>query len=163
MKHLSNKKRLIAGGLIVGIVLILGVGLKFKTVGKSDIDHCSETKTECRSKRWVRYESHKGTALDARHGQYMDDLIERWTQRKFTDDELSEIFTQYLEKQNISITTAGVLSGRRCLFETEADIPDYAKQLAASQGLYDFAGVYSDGELDESGKQICYYWEVRIQ
>lgn len=163
MKLLSKKKRFVVGGLIVGLILVCGVRLRLKTSQNSIVDRCSEMKTECEDGRWVRYESHKGATLDAKHRAYMDGLIERWAQGEFTDDELSEIIAQYLEKQDIPIRAVGVLSGQRCLFEAETDIPDYAQQLAASQGLYDFVGVYSDGELDESGMQICYYWEVRIQ
>lgn len=158
---------LICGGIYTGIhqkpLKETYFKVKSQPVRKSNVERCSEIESEYKDSNWLCYESHKGAKLKDTHGQYVDGLIKRWTQGEFTDDELSEILIDYLGKQDIAITTAGILSGQRCLFETQADIPDYAQQLAASEGIYDFIGMYSNGKLDESGKQICYYWEARIQ
>lgn len=176
MKRQTRKILLVLGGLTAGIALICGsvylggreknasyYTLESKTDQTSNIDQCSETIPNLSDGKWIRYEQHKGDVLSEQQKKYLDNLVVRWTQGEFTDNELSEILTDYVNQQNIKITTAGVLSGQRCLFKNEKELPNYEKHLAESDGVYDFIGVHSKGEVDENGNMICYYWEAGIR
>ncbi len=113
--------------------------------------------------QWLYYESSRGKNCNAETGKYFDVLVNRWTKGKLTDNELGELMTEYLTKQNISITTSGVQSKVRCLFATVEELPDYTEILRETGFYYDFIGVYTDGEYDAYGNLICYYWEAGVR
>ena len=86
--------------------------------------------------------------------------MKKWTEKQLTDDELAEWITQRMKKSNQNVQTVGVMSNQLCLFDGEMDVPDYEKRLAESDGIYEFVGLYTEDQVNEEGKLICYYWEA---
>lgn len=129
----------------------------------SGFEQSSERKTDKKEGRWIYWGSTRGDNLGPDQKRYLDGLIEQWTTGGFTDDELSELMTCEIRKQNLGIQTAGVLSNQICLFENEWDIPDYDTRLKTSNGIYEFIGLYTEDEVSEEGRLICYYWEAGVR
>jgi hypothetical protein len=113
--------------------------------------------------QWIFYQS-VGSNLPEEEKTYLDVLVNRWTKGKLTDDELGTQMTDYLEKRQVRISTMGVQSEALCVFPSVEELPDYTQMLTNSNksGLYDFIGVYTNGEYDEEGRLICYYWEAGV-
>jgi hypothetical protein len=113
--------------------------------------------------QWLFYQSVGSDALGDEK-TYLDVLINRWTKGELSDDELSGQLTDYLEKKGISISTMGVQSEALCVFPSAKELPDYTRMLEESNenGLYDFIGVYTNGEYDKEGRLICFYWEAGV-
>lgn len=115
------------------------------------------------SPQWLFYQSRGGEECDEETKGYLDTLVNRWTKGKLTDNELTDLMTEYLIKQNYSITTSGIQSKVLCLFLSAEELPDYTKMLAMGECIYDFIGVYTQGDHDEDGRLICYYWEAGVR
>jgi hypothetical protein len=113
--------------------------------------------------QWLFYESVGGDDCEEEEKAYLDLLVNRWTSGKLTDDELSEQMTEYLVKKGAAISTIGVQSQMLCLFPSAQELPDYTQMLAGESGTYDFIGVYTNGEYDEEGRLLCYYWEAGVR
>lgn len=113
--------------------------------------------------QWLFYRSVGNDSLGEEKA-YLDVLINRWTKGKLSDDELSEQLTEYLSKREFSISTMGVQSEALCVFPSAKELPDYTGMLEESseKALYDFIGVYTNGEYDEEGRLICFYWEAGV-
>jgi hypothetical protein len=113
--------------------------------------------------QWLFYQSVGSDALGGEK-TYLDVLVNRWTKGELSDNELSGQLTDYLEKKGISISTMGVQSEALCVFPSAKELPDYTRMLGESNenGLYDFIGVYTNGEYDDEGRLICFYWEAGV-
>jgi hypothetical protein len=125
----------------------------------SDVEHGSQKVLP----QWLFYESVGGDDCGEEEKAYLDLLVNRWTNGKLTDDELSEQMTDYLVKKGMTISTMGVQSQMLCLFPSAQGLPDYTQILAGETGTYDFIGVYTNGEYDEEGSLLCYYWEAGVR
>ena len=112
---------------------------------------------------WLYYMSAAGKPCSDEMKQYFDILINQWTKGKLTDDELGEQMTVYLEKRNLPVSTAGIQSKSLCLFPSADDLPDYTKMRNMGENIYDFIGVYTEGQYDEEGRLLCYYWEAGVR
>lgn len=130
---------------------------------KRDATKQSLQSPESFSQGWLFYQSSAGNMCSDEMKQYLDTLVNRWTKGKLTDNELGEQMTDYLEKKNLSISTAGIQGHSLCLFPSASEIPDYTQMLQTGEGIYDFIGVYTDGEYDEEGRLLCYYWEAGVK
>lgn len=125
-----------------------------------------ETETEAanaQTPQWLFFESAAGETCETEWKRYIDALVRKWTKQKLTDDELSEQVTEYLSKRGMEVHACAVQSNALCLFPSAQELPDYTKQLAEGNGTYAFIGVYTQGQLDEEGRLICYYWEVGVR
>jgi hypothetical protein len=111
--------------------------------------------------QWLFYRS-AGTDEWEEEKSYFDVLVNRWTKGKLTDDELSQQMTDYLVKKEVPISSIGVQSEALCLFPSAQELPDYTAMLTEGNDIYDFIGVYTNGEYDEEGRLICYYWEAGV-
>jgi hypothetical protein len=113
--------------------------------------------------QWLFYQSVGSDALGDEK-TYLDVLVNRWTKGELSDDELSCQLTDYLGKKGISISTMGVQSEALCVFPSAKELPDYTRMLEETNenGLYDFIGVYTNGEYDKEGRLICFYWEAGV-
>jgi hypothetical protein len=113
--------------------------------------------------QWLFYQSVGSDALGDEK-TYIDVIVNRWTKGKLSDDELSVQLTEYLEKKGLSISTMGVQSEALCVFQSAKELPDYTRMLEESNEnvLYDFIGVYTNGEYDKEGRLICFYWEAGV-
>lgn len=110
--------------------------------------------------QWLYYQS---TAKDQREvKREMDRLVNQWTKERLSDDELGEQMTMYLQKKGYEISHVGIQSKALCLFPSADALPDYTQMLAETSQVYDFIGVYTDGEYDEEGRLLCYYWEAGV-
>lgn len=121
----------------------------------------SQTGKETVTPQWLFYQSLSEEADEIK--REMDLLINRWTKGNLTDDELSEQMLRYWNKKERNPSEIGVQSQALCLFSSANALPDYARMLSEHAGLYDFIGVYTDGECDENGRLICYYWEAGVK
>lgn len=126
---------------------------------ESNIEHSSESI----SPQWIFYQSHGGKQCGESVKTYLDTLVNRWTKGKLTDNELADLMTDYLTKQGTAITTSGIQSKVLCLFSSSKELPDYTRMLTMGESIYDFIGVYTQGEHDEDGRLICYYWEAGVR
>ena len=113
--------------------------------------------------QWLFYQSHADEKGEIEEKEYLDTLVNRWTKGKISDDELSEQMGDYLKKQKRSFSSLNVQSNMLCLFPSANEIPDYTGMLQKEGGFYDFIGLYTDGQLDEEGRIICYYWEAGVR
>ena len=116
--------------------------------------------TENLKPEWLYYQSYAGHEEGK---SYLDRLVNSWTKGQVGDDELSEQMRDYFQKQKISITSIHVQSRMLCLFPSANELPDYTGMLRKEGGLFVFIGVYSDGQSDEEGRLMCYYWEAGVQ
>ena len=116
--------------------------------------------TENLKPEWLYYQSR---AKYSEGKPYLDRLVNSWTKGKVSDDELSEQMTEYFEKQKITVNSVHVQSQMLCLFPSANELPDYTGMLLSEGGNYDFIGVYTDGQTDEEGRRMCYYWEAGVQ
>lgn len=116
--------------------------------------------TEQLKPEWLYYQS------CARHKEgksYLDRLVNGWTKGQVNDDELTEQVTDYFRQQKIPLTSVHIQSRMLCLFPSANELPDYTGMLQREGGIYDFIGVYTDGQTDEEGRLMCYYWEAGVQ
>lgn len=183
--HLTQKGKralivaLTASGCVLGVIAAMLISLI--CMGKEDdsyvlacemggVANCEESeeksKIEQRSNlvepQWLFYQSRADNKYVGEEKVYMDQQVNRWTKEQLTDDELSEQLGNYLMKKNVSVASVEVQSKMLCLFPSANELPDYTQMLEKNKGLYDFIGIYTDGEWDEQGRLICYYWEVRV-
>lgn len=112
--------------------------------------------------QWLFYQSRADNGYVGEEKVYIDQQINRWTKGQLTDDELSEQLGNYFVKKNVSAASVEVQSKMLCLFPSANDLPDYTQMLEKDKGQYHFIGIYTDGEWDEQGRLICYYWEVEV-
>jgi hypothetical protein len=112
--------------------------------------------------QWLFYQSQAGADCGEETKRYLDTLVNRWTKEKLTDDELGELVTEYLTGHQVAIATSGIQSQALCLFPSAQDLPDYVSMLSEGESYYDFIGVYTQGEYDEEGRLLCYYWEAGV-
>lgn len=126
----------------------------------SNIEQRLKQNKHAGSGRWIYQGSHMRTSLEHKDTQYLDESVQKWIQGNLTDEELTEWMTQHIRNLKLPLQTVGVMSNQRCLFESEDDIPDYKTHLQASDGIYEFIGLYTEDEVDEEGNLICYYWEA---
>ena len=144
--------------IVLSLSCVCGDGLRY--YGKTDVVQSSENKTEKKLGRWIYFGSHKNRELSDQDGAYLEESVKKWTEKQLTDDELAEWITQRMKKSNQNVQTVGVMSNQLCLFDGEMDVPDYEKRLAESDGIYEFVGLYTEDQVNEEGKLICYYWEA---
>lgn len=116
--------------------------------------------SESLTPQWLYYQSYAGHTEGK---AYLDRLVNSWTKGQVSDNELSEQMTDYFKKQEISLTSIHVQSKMLCLFSSANELPDYTGMLQKEGGIYDFIGVYTDGQTDEEGRLICYYWEAGVR
>lgn len=116
--------------------------------------------TENLKPEWLYYQSCAG---DTEGKSYLDRLVNSWTKGQVNDNELSEQMTDYFKQQKIPMTSVHIQSRMLCLFPSANELPDYTGMLQREGGLYDFIGVYTDGQTDEEGRLMCYYWEAGVQ
>lgn len=157
-------------GCVTGIITALLLTAVFETKGtqhrvlarqKPQTVLQTEEKENIITPQWLYYQSQSSQEGELK--KEMDVLINRWTKRNLTDDELSEQMRMHLNKKDIKASTIGVQSQALCLFSSANALPDYARMLSDHGGVYDFIGVYTDGEYDENGRLICYYWEAGVK
>lgn len=175
-----KKGRMIAGvglGSLVAACIIVGGKYAHSTVqgmnqGTSQnsesvfadgSEHCWQLSDEKRDISWICYESKACEQLDSETKKRMAAWITEWTQGHFTDDELSSLMTDCVSQNGLDIHTAGISSRQICLFESEEAIPDYAMRVRDSDAIYDFIGLYTEGDVDRDGNLICYFWEAGIR
>lgn len=146
--------------IFIGVIFALIVYAK-ASYKKPDV---SPDATERTTGHWIYTGSCMNASVEKEqqntYKAYIDELVERWMNKKVTDDELAEWMTQYLKKQNIEVQAIGVMSRQKCLFESEKEVPDYKMRMQESESIYEFAGLYTENERTEEGKLICYYWEA---
>lgn len=156
-------------GCVAGLVVALLIGAICENTGTQTqvlAKESAQRKTQTASEemqimpQWLYYQS---CSSQEEVKKEMDVLVNRWTKKNLTDDELSEQMMMYLKKKEIQPSVIGVQSEALCLFSSANALPDYAKMLSEYTGVYDFIGVYTDGEYDENGRLICYYWEAGIK
>lgn len=124
---------------------------------------CIELRSQTVGPQWLFYQSRVDDKYKGEQKAYLDRLVNRWTKGKLTDDELSEQMRDFLNRKKVPVTSAGVQSKMLCLFPSANELPDYTAMLEESGGIYNFIGVYTDGEKDEEDRLICYYWEAGVQ
>ena len=115
------------------------------------------------SPQWLFYQSHVGENDRAGEKENLDRLVNSWTKGKMTDDELSEHLKEYYSQKKVMLSSVAVQSRMLCLFPSVNELPDYAAMLQEGETRYDFIGVYTQGDYDEQGRIMCYYWEVLVQ
>ena len=109
---------------------------------------------------WIYYVSSAKNGMSDEQKAYFDSLVGKWTRKEITDGDMSEEFLHTFDEWGFDTWTAGVTSDERCLFNSVESIPDYNEMVAESQGFYNFIGLYTEGEYDDKGYLICYYWEA---
>lgn len=111
--------------------------------------------------QWLYYQSSAKDRQEVK--KELDRLVNQWTKDRLSDDELGEQMTLYLQKKGYEISHVGIQSRALCLFSSADALPDYTQMLAETSQIYDFIGVYTDGEYDENGRILCYYWEAGVK
>lgn len=129
----------------------------------SNIEQSSQSARLKRSGRWIYNGRHVDSMLSEENVNYLNDLIGKWMDGKATDNELTEWMTQYVQKLGIPIQTVGVMSRQQCLFASEKEIPDFETRWKESNGIYEFIGLYTEEEVNETGELVCYYWEAGVR
>lgn len=115
------------------------------------------------SPQWLFYQSHADTSEGTEEKEYLDRLVNSWTKGRISDNELSEQISDFFRKQKLSVSSVNVQSHMLCLFPSANEIPDYTGMLQKEGGRYDFIGLYTDGQTDEEGRIMCYYWEAGVR
>ncbi|MGN0414551.1 MAG: hypothetical protein ACI4FX_03570 [Agathobacter sp.] len=115
------------------------------------------------SPQWLFYQSHADTSEGTEEKEYLDRLVNSWTKGRISDNELSEQISDFFRKQKLSVSSVNVQSHMLCLFPSANEIPDYTGMLQKESGRYDFIGLYTDGQTDEEGRIMCYYWEAGVR
>ena len=115
------------------------------------------------SPQWLFYQSYGDTGAGNEEKEYLDTLVNCWTKGKISDNELSEQMEDYLRKKEREVSTINIQSSMLCLFPSAKEIPDYMAMLQQEGGIYDFIGLYTDGQTDEKGRILCYYWEAGVR
>jgi hypothetical protein len=133
-----------------------------QTTGQSS-EIVAENNSDIISPQWLFYQSQGGSKCKEETRKYFDILVNRWTNGKLTDDELGELMTEYLTKQGVVVATSGIQSKALCLFASAGELPDYTQMLTMGESIYDFIGVYTQGQYDDEGRLICYYWEAGVR
>lgn len=129
----------------------------------SNIERSSKQMNTSESGRWIYRGSYTGTSLKEEDIRYLENSVKKWTHGELSDEELTEWITQRITNLKLPLQAAGVMSHRRCLFESEDAIPDYEANLRANGGIYTFIGLYTEDKVDEEGNLICYYWEAGVR
>lgn len=109
---------------------------------------------------WIYYVSSAKNGMNSEQKAYFDALVGKWTRKEITDADMSDEFLHTFDEWGFDTWTAGVTSDERCLFNSVEAIPDYSEMVAESKGFYNFIGLYTEGEYDDKGYLICYYWEA---
>ena len=109
---------------------------------------------------WIYYVSSAKNGMNSEQKAYFDALVGKWTRKEITDADMSDEFLHTFDEWGFDTWTAGVTSDERCLFNSVDAIPDYSEMVAESKGFYNFIGLYTEGEYDDKGYLICYYWEA---
>ena len=109
---------------------------------------------------WIYYVSSAKNGMNSEQKAYFDALVGKWTRKEITDADMSDEFLHTFDEWGFDTWTAGVTSDERCLFKSVEAIPDYNEMVAESKGFYNFIGLYTEGEYDDKGYLICYYWEA---
>lgn len=109
---------------------------------------------------WIYYVSSAKNGMNSEQKAYFDALVGKWTRKEITDGDMSDEFLHTFDEWGFDTWTAGVTSDERCLFKSVEAIPDYNEMVAESKGFYNFIGLYTEGEYDDKGYLICYYWEA---
>ena len=109
---------------------------------------------------WIYYVSSAKNGMNSEQKAYFDALVGKWTRKEITDADMSDEFLHTFDEWGFDTWTAGVTSDERCLFNSVEAIPDYSDMVAESKGFYNFIGLYTEGEYDDKGYLICYYWEA---
>lgn len=109
---------------------------------------------------WIYYVSSAKNGMSSEQKAYFDALVGKWTRKEITDADMSDEFLHTFDEWGFDTWTAGVTSDERCLFNSVEAIPDYSEMVAESKGFYNFIGLYTEGEYDDKGYLICYYWEA---
>lgn len=109
---------------------------------------------------WIYYVSSAKNGMNSEQKAYFDALVGNWTRKEITDADMSDEFLHIFDEWGFDTWTAGVTSDERCLFNSVEAIPDYSEMVAESKGFYNFIGLYTEGEYDDKGYLICYYWEA---
>ena len=109
---------------------------------------------------WIYYVSSAKNGMNSEQKAYFDTLVGKWTRKEITDADMSDEFLHTFDEWGFDTWTAGVTSDERCLFNSVDAIPDYSEMVAESKGFYNFIGLYTEGEYDDKGYLICYYWEA---
>lgn len=109
---------------------------------------------------WIYYVSSAKNGMNNEQKAYFDALVGKWTRKEITDADMSDEFLHTFDEWGFDTWTAGVTSDERCLFNSVEAIPDYSEMVAESKGFYNFIGLYTEGEYDDKGYLICYYWEA---
>lgn len=109
---------------------------------------------------WIYYVSSAKNGMNSEQKAYFDALVGKWTRKEITDADMSDEFLHTFDEWGFDTWTAGVTSDERCLFNSVDAIPDYSEMVAESKGFYNFMGLYTEGEYDDKGYLICYYWEA---
>lgn len=115
------------------------------------------------SPQWLFYQSRAGEADRVGEKENLDRLVNSWTKEQMTDDELSEHLKEYYSQKKVTLSSVAVQSRMLCLFPSANELPDYAAMLQEGEARYAFIGVYTQGDYDEQGRIMCYYWEVLVQ
>lgn len=149
--------------LVFAAVLLLGGVCWSLYQKKSNFEWSSETEIDAREGRWIYYGSHADAQMKDTDRQYLDDSIEKWTNGKLADDELSEWMQSCVKASAYTIQDVGVMSRQTCLFDEESEVPDYEARLEQANGIYEFIGLYTEGQLNEEGQLICEYWEAGVR
>lgn len=109
---------------------------------------------------WIYYVSSAKNGMNSEQKAYFDALVGKWTRKEITDADMSDEFLHTFDEWGFDTWTAGVTSDERCLFNSVEAIPDYSEMVSESKGFYNFIGLYTEGEYDDKGYLICYYWEA---
>lgn len=109
---------------------------------------------------WIYYVSSAKNGMNSEQKAYFDALVGKWTRKEITDMDMHEEFLHTFDEWGFETSAAGIMSEDRCLFESVEAVPDYNEMIAESRGFYNFIGLYTEGEYDDKGYLICYYWEA---
>ena len=121
-----------------------------------------EKDTELLTPQWLYYQS-GGKTVDRNLKREIDMLMRQWTKGKLAGKELCRLIKEYLNKNDCPAEEVTMQEKAVCVFPSEKELPDYTKTLAQKDQMYQFIGIYTEGEQDANGRLLCEYWEVAIR
>lgn len=118
--------------------------------------------TDLLTPQWLYYQS-GGKTTDRNFKREIDMLMRQWTKGKLAGKELCRLIKEYLNKNDCPAEEVTMQEKAVCVFPSEKELPDYTKTLAQKDQMYQFIGIYTEGEQDANGRLLCEYWEVAIR